>query len=83
MMKTNKSIQSNNSYDLIINNMALINKLVNEIEYSTLETEDLTQQAVLLLLDKINEYDPSKGALSTFIWFKLKNKLINSTQEMP
>ena len=83
MMKTNKSIQSNNSYDLIINNMALINKLVNEIEFSTLDKEDLTQQAVLLLLDKINEYDSSKGALSTFIWFKLKNKLINSTQEMP
>ena len=83
MMKTNKSIQSNNSYDLIINNMGLINKLVNEIEFSTLDKEDLTQQAVLLLLDKINEYDSSKGALSTFIWFKLKNKLINSTQEMP
>ena len=83
MIKTNKSIQSNNSYDLIINNMALINKLVNEIEFSTLDKEDLTQQAVLLLLDKINEYDSSKGALSTFIWFKLKNKLINSTQEMP
>ena len=83
MMKTNKSIQSNNSYDLIINNMALINKLVNEIEFSTLDKEDLTQQAVLLLLDKINEYDSSKGALSTFIWFKIKNKLINSTQEMP
>ena len=83
MIKTNKSIQSNNSYDLIINNMALINKLVNEIEFSTLETEDLTQQAVLLLLDKINEYDSSKGALSTFIWFKIKNKLINSTQVIP
>ncbi|MBQ1198370.1 MAG: sigma-70 family RNA polymerase sigma factor [Spirochaetaceae bacterium] len=83
MMKTNKSIQSNNSYNLIINNMALINKLVNEIEFSTLETEDLTQQAVLLLLDKINEYDSSKGALSTFIWFKIKNKLINSTQVIP
>ena len=83
MMKTNKSIQSNNSYDLIINNMALINKLVNEIEFSTLDKEDLTQQAVLLLLDKINEYDSSKGALSTFIWFKIKNKLINSTQVIP
>lgn len=83
MMKTNKSIQSNNSYDLIINNMALINKLVNEIEFSTLDREDLTQQAVLLLLDKINEYDSSKGALSTFIWFKIKNKLINSTQVIP
>ena len=82
MSITNKSIQSNNSYDLIINNIGLIKKLVKEIEYSTLEAEDLTQQAVLLLLDKINEYDPSKGALSTFIWFKLKNKLINSTQEM-
>ena len=83
MMKTNKSIQSNNSYDLIINNIGLIKKLVNEIEFSTLDKEDLTQQAVLLLLDKINEYDSSKGALSTFIWFKIKNKLINSTQEMP
>ena len=83
MMKTNKSIQSNNSYDLIINNMGLINKLVNEIEFSTLDKEDLTQQAVLLLLDKINEYDSSKGALSTFIWFKIKNKLINSTQVIP
>ena len=83
MMKTNKSIQSNNSYDLIINNMGLINKLVNEIEFSTLDKEDLIQQAVLFLLDKIDEYDSSKGALSTFIWFKIKNKLINSTQVMP
>ena len=83
MMKTNKSIQSNNSYDLIINNMGLINKLVNEIEFSTLDKEDLIQQAVLFLLDKIDEYDSSKGALSTFIWFKIKNKLINSTQVIP
>ena len=83
MMKTNKSIQSNNSYDLIINNMGLINKLVNEIEFSTLDKEDLIQQEVLFLLDKIDEYDSSKGALSTFIWFKIKNKLINSTQVIP
>ena len=83
MMKTNKSIQSNNSYDLIINNMGLINKLVNEIEFSTLDKEDLIQQAVLFLLDKIDEYDSSKGALSSFIWFKIKNKLINSTQVIP
>ena len=83
MMKTNKSVQSNNSYDLIINNMGLINKLVNEIEFSTLDKEDLIQQAVLFLLNKIDEYDSSKGALSTFIWFKIKNKLINSTQVIP
>ena len=83
MMKTNKSIQSNNSYDLIINNMGLINKLVNEIEFSTLDKVDLIQQAVLFLLDKIDEYDSSKGALSSFIWFKIKNKLINSTQVIP
>lgn len=72
-----------NSYSIILQNMGLIKKCVSQITYSTYEYEDLVQEAVAILLQKIQNYDSSKGSLSTFIWYTIKNTLINTTQVLP
>lgn len=72
-----------NSYSLILENMGLIKKCVSQIKHSTYEFDDLVQEAIAILLPKIESYDPAKGALSTFIWTNIKNTLINSTQDIP
>ena len=72
--------KSFDSYNLILQNMGLIKKCVSQIRYSNLDFEDLVQEAVLMLLPKIEAYDSSRGALSTFIWVNVKRNLANKTQ---
>lgn len=74
--------KSSNSYNLILQNMGLIKKCVSQISYSNLDFDDLVQEAVLMLLPKMQAYNPSRGALSTFIWVNVKRNLANKTQDV-
>lgn len=71
-----------NSSKLILQNMGLIKKCVSQINSLTYEFDDLVQEAVAILLPKMEKFNPSKGSLSTFIWQNIKHELINSTQEL-
>lgn len=68
---------------IIVQSMGLIKKCVSEIKSSNLDYEDLVQEAVLILLNTLPKFDPSKGSLSTFIWSNVKMPLICSKQGMP
>jgi len=68
---------------IITENLKLIQKCVSEIKNSELDFEDLVQEAVIILLQKLDNFDPSKASLATFIWSNVKLPLLNSTQKMP
>ena len=72
--------KSFDSYNLILQNMKKNKKCVSQINHSTFDFDDLVQEAVLMLLPKIEAYDSSRGALSTFIWVNVKRNLANKTQ---
>ena len=68
---------------LIVQNMGLIVNCVSEIKNTQMDFEDLVQEAVAVLLTKLEGYDPEKGALSTFIWSTIRQYITASTQPMP
>jgi len=68
---------------IIVENLGLIKKCVREIKKSNMDYEDLVQEAVAMLLESFDRFDPAKGSLSTFIWTNIKLNLLNNTQDMP
>ena len=55
----------------------VINYLVYKqtLKWELADKEELTQVAKLTILENLENYDPTKGALSTYFWWRIHNAL--------
>ena len=59
-------------------NMQLIKKIAWTFHTSTgLELDDLIAQGYLIYLEKLKNWDPARGKITTFMWHSLHSNLIN------
>jgi len=70
-----------NSHDLIASYEKLIYKVTHEFakrrgyNIAPYDIEDLKQEAVLIVLNSLESYDPSRGKISTYITLKINSNL--------
>ncbi|MCR4733804.1 MAG: sigma-70 family RNA polymerase sigma factor [Treponema sp.] len=62
----NGDLESRNK--LLLANLGLIIYIAGQMNYSKIDKDDLVIVASIRFLEIINEYDPAKGSLSTYIW---------------
>jgi len=64
--------------DIITEYQPLVNKLVAMYKKTGIPTEDLTQEAMIGLLEAEKKYDPDKGAsFATYATYWIKNKILS------
>ena len=59
-------------------NLNLIRKIAWSFHSTTgLDWDDLFQEAALAYFEALNQYDPSRGKITTFMWYTITNHLKN------
>lgn len=64
---------------ILLANMGLIYKIANEVNIPNASKEDLINEGCARFLEIINNYDPDKGALSTYMWQPLLQAMKHGT----
>jgi RNA polymerase sigma factor (sigma-70 family) len=63
-------------------NINLIKKIADSFSVTTKEEfDDLFQEGALAYLEALKTYDPTKGQLTTYMWYCIHNRLTNYLKE--